>query len=61
MPIEDKLSQEQRIRLESVAQANMAFAGTGIASRGDGRGLIGLAKKIENFIYDGEVNQDATG
>jgi hypothetical protein len=50
--IEDKLTVEQRIRLESVAQANIARSSVSDM----GRGLIDIAAKIEEYILNGKEN-----
>lgn len=47
--IEDKLSREQRIRLEALALANQ-IPGVSVTNRLD------IADKFENFIWHGKKN-----
>lgn len=48
--IEDKLTHDERVRLESVAQANLATQGR----YPNGETLLDLAGRIERFVRDPE-------
>lgn len=48
--IEDKLDQDQRIRLECLAQANIA---AGLMPDKTATSVINVAKKFEKFIKEG--------
>lgn len=48
--IEDKLDKAQRIRLEALAQANIAVHGQSAGT------IIGTAKRFEGYIHDGRTN-----
>ena len=50
--IEDKLSQEQRIRLEAVAQANAGHFGTTTSE------MLKKADLIEKYIRYGKIPED---